>query len=147
MDKGTYGTPLQSTIERQQLKEDAGYYGIDTAGMSSREIKGAIQEAQKIEQEMVSFIQRSLSFTAKKDNISPDTNTPIVTTKRDEERTFLGLGEKPKLNRSGTSTGAAAGGGGGDFPPEGWTTVTLAVCKDNNPAEVTVIAVDPFYEP
>lgn len=142
-------TPTQAALDRQDAKKEAGLYGIDTKGMSTREIKGAVNEARQAEEDMSRFIERSLNnLLSRKNDVSPNDNGAIITNNRSDDRIAMAISDKPKVNRGSTGTGSSNnGGGGGDFPPAGWTTVTLAVCKDNNPAEVTVIAVDPFYEP
>jgi hypothetical protein len=103
----TQGKTPKGTSERKAAREEAKSYDIDTKGMSTREIKGAISEAKAVEQDMVKFIEKSLgNFTAKKGGEVAPTNTPATTTSRITEDKL-----SPLTPAGGTPKGR---GGGGD---------------------------------
>lgn len=150
---GSRGTPLKGNpTKRQAAKAEAEQYGIDTKGMSTREIKSAVEytkeQTKMVAEEMSNFVKKtSQEFSAnKKSEDLNATRTPATTTNRITE-------DRPtRLVSSGSTTSkpATSGGGGGDsftFPPAGWTTLTVSLCKDNSPAEAVILAQDPFYEP
>lgn len=105
------GKPSKGTLDRAAAKEEAKGYGIDTKGMSTREIKGAVSEAKKVEEDMVKFIEKSLNnFTAKKGDAAAPMGAPATTTSRiTEDKPF------PITPVGGTPRGKG-GGGGGDGP-------------------------------
>jgi hypothetical protein len=77
------GKPSKGSLNRAAAKEEAKKYDIDTKGMSTREIKGAVAEAKVIEQDMMKFIERSLdNFTAKKGDVAAPMAAPPTTTSR-----------------------------------------------------------------
>jgi hypothetical protein len=108
----TQGKTPKGTSERKAAREEAKSYDIDTKGMSTREIKGAISEAKAVEQDMVKFIEKSLNnFSAKKDDVSP-ADIPASTTSRiteDKPAALTPVSGFPLLRRGG--------GGGTELPP------------------------------
>lgn len=98
------GKPSKSALEKKAAREEAKSYGIDTKGMSTREIKGAVSEAKKVEEDMIKFIEKSLiNFTTKKGGAAP-MGAPVTTTSRITE-------DKPSpLNPIGVGIGSSGGG-------------------------------------
>ena len=148
------GTPLKGEpTKRQATKEEAKQLGIETKGMSTREIKAAVEytreQTRLVAEEMSKFVNTtSQQFaTNKKSDDLNATRTPATTTSRiteDKPSKFVVSGSTsppPKPQSQG------GGGGTSQFPPEGWTTLKVAICKDNAEVEATFLAVDPFYEP
>ena len=149
---GSRGTPLKGEpTKRQAVKEEAQQYGIDTKGMSTREIKSAVEytkeQTKMVAEEMSKFVNatsQQFSSNKKSEDLNA-TRTPATTTSRITE-------DKPsRFVVSGSTTAKPAtseSGGGGDFtfPPEGWTTLKVAICKDNAEYEATILAIDPFAE-
>lgn len=73
----------KGALEKQAAREEAKGLGIDTKGMSTREIKGAVSEAKKVEEDMMKFIEKSLvNFTAKKGDAVAPKDAPATTTSR-----------------------------------------------------------------
>jgi hypothetical protein len=84
------GTRSSGPIKRQEAKQAAKEYGIDTKGMSTREIKAAVSEAEasqkQLEDDMSKFIEKTLNnFTAKKGgDVAPMDNPASVTNRLTE---------------------------------------------------------------
>jgi hypothetical protein len=76
--------PLKSTLEKRAAREEAGKYGIDTKGMSTREIKEAVSIAKEAEGEMGKFIEKALDnfLTSKKGAEIISNRTPATTSSR-----------------------------------------------------------------
>jgi len=79
--------PSKGALEKQAAREAAKEYGIDTKGMSTREIKAAVSEAEasqkQLEDDMSKFIEKTLnSFTAKKGGDVAPTDNPASVTNR-----------------------------------------------------------------
>jgi len=150
---GSRGTPVVGApTKRQAAKEEAKQLGIETKGMSTREIRAAVdytrEQTRMVAEEMSKFVldtSREFAAAKKGDDLNA-TRTPATPTSRITE-------DKPtKFVTSGPTSPKPAppyGGGGGSFvfPPAGWTTLTVALCDENNPAEAVILAQDPFYEP
>jgi hypothetical protein len=146
------GTSSSGPSKRQEAKEAAKEYGIDTKGMSTREINSAVndtrEQIQMVAEEMSKFVNTtSQQFaTNKKSEDLNATRSPAVPTSRiteDKPSKFVVSG--PTSPKPATPIGGDGGGGsGGQFPPEGWTTLKVAMCKDNAEVEATFLAVDPF---
>lgn len=103
------GSPSKGSLNRAAAKEEAKKYDIDTKGMSTREIKGAVSEAKAVEEDMMKFIEKSLeNFTAKKGDAAAPMAAPPTTTSRITE-------DKPSpiTPVGGTPRGR---GGGSDIP-------------------------------
>jgi hypothetical protein len=83
-------TPTKGALEKQAAREAAKEYGIDTKGMSTREIKAAVSEAEtaqkQLEDDMSKFIEKSLNnFIAKKGgDVAPMDNPASVTNRLTE---------------------------------------------------------------
>jgi hypothetical protein len=104
------GKTPKGTSERKTAREEANKYDIDTKGMSTREIKGAISEAKAVEEDMMKFIEKSLgNFTAKKGGEVAPTNTPATTTSRITE-------DKPSPLTPAGGTPKGRGGGDSSIP-------------------------------
>ena len=151
---GSRGTPVKGRpTKRQAAKAEAERYGIDPKGMSTREINAAVKYAQDqtkmVAEEMSKFINttgQQFSATKKSEDLN-STRTPATTTNRiteDKPSKFVVSGTPPAKPATSESGG---GGGSFTFPPDGWTTLTVALCKDNAPAEAVILAQDPLYEP
>jgi hypothetical protein len=145
------GTRSSGPSKRQEAKEAAKEYGIDTRGMSTKEINSYVSEArsaeEKIQEDMLKFIEKSLeTFSSrKKEDVSPSTVPPTVTSRITEDKSTPIPPVAAPSNKGGV-IGGGGGGGNSKFPPDGWTTLKIAMCKDNNPVEATVLAEDPFAE-
>ena len=76
--------PLKSTLEKRAATEEAGKYGIDTKGMSTREVKEAVSIAKEAEGEMGKFIEKALDnfLTSKKGAEIISNRTPATTSSR-----------------------------------------------------------------
>lgn len=150
---GSRGTPLVGApTKRQAAKEEAKQLGIDTSGMSTKEIKAAIEDTREqaslVAEEMSKFIfntNQDFSSTKKGDDLNA-TRTPATTTNRitEERASRLVASGQASPSRPPTQDG---GGVVFEFPPAGWTTLTVTLCKDNNPAEAVILAQDPFATP
>jgi hypothetical protein len=106
----TKGKTPKGTLEKNAAREEARKYDIDTKGMSTKEIKSAVSDAKKVEEDMMKFIEKSLgNFTTKKgDSVSPS-NSPVSTTSRITE-------DKPSPITPVGGTPRSKGGGGSDIP-------------------------------
>jgi len=86
------GTRSSGPSKRQEAKEAAKEYGIDTRGMSTKEINSYVSEArsaeEKIQEDMLKFVEKSLdSFTSKKnESLSPNSSPPTVTSRFTEDK-------------------------------------------------------------
>jgi hypothetical protein len=81
------GQTPKATAEKRALREEAKKYDIDTKGMSSKEVKETVAAAKEVENDMMKFIENSLSkFSAPKNggDLTP-TRTPATTTNRSTE--------------------------------------------------------------
>lgn len=82
--------PSKGALEKQAAREAAKEYGIDIKGMSTREIKAAVSEAdaaqKQLEGDMAKFIEKSLNnFIAKKGgDVAPMDNPASVTNRLTE---------------------------------------------------------------
>lgn len=150
---GSRGTPLKGEpTKRQAAKAEAERYGIDPKGMSTREINAAVKYAQDqtkmVAEEMSKFINttgQQFSATKKSEDLNA-TRTPAAPTSRiteDRPTKFVVSGQTP-LRPKPTPSGE---GGDFTFPPDGWTTLKVAICKDNAEYEATILTVDPFAVP
>lgn len=79
--------PSKGVLEKQAAREAAKEYGIDTKGMSTREIKAAVSEAdaaqKQLEGDMTKFIEKTLNnFTSKKGGDLAPMDNPASTTSR-----------------------------------------------------------------
>jgi hypothetical protein len=79
--------PSKGALEKQAAREAAKEYGIDTNGMSTREIKAAVSEAdaaqKQLEGDMTKFIEKTLNnFTAKKGGELAPMDNPVSVTSR-----------------------------------------------------------------
>jgi hypothetical protein len=81
------GQTPKATAEKRALREEAKKYDIDTKGMSSKEVKETVAAAKEVENDMMKFIENSLSkFSAPKNggDLTPS-RTPATTTNRSTE--------------------------------------------------------------
>jgi len=78
------GKTPKSTLEKRAATEEAGKYGIDTKGMSTREVKEAVSIAKEAEGEMGKFIEKALDnfLTSKKGAEIISNRTPATTSSR-----------------------------------------------------------------
>lgn len=156
---------------RTQLREEARELGIDTKGMSSRELRNAIKETksanEKIQEDMLEFITKNLEISRKqKEDVSPS-EVPSTTTSRKTDDTLPTFKNEFSPTKGVTQAGEGSGGGEdpppedpddpndpdnpedpdeGDFPPAGWQVLKVMICRENSPEEIEVITRDPFYE-
>jgi hypothetical protein len=81
------GQTPKATLEKNAAREEAKKYDIDTKGMSTKEIKETVAAAKEVENDMIKFIENSLSkFSASKNggDLTPS-RTPATTTNRSTE--------------------------------------------------------------
>ena len=146
------GTRSSGPTKREEAKQVAKEYGIDTKGMSTREINAAVKYAQDqtkmVAEEMSKFVNttsQQFSSNKKSEDLNA-TRTPATTTSRITEgrATRLINTAPPPPRRTTPFTEQLSRNV--QFPPAGWTTLTVSLCKDNAPAEAVILAQDPFYE-
>lgn len=168
------GTPLAGRgtrinaepTKREIAKEQAKEYGIDTRGLSTREINKLVQRASEneIDKDLKRFIEKTLDeFKSTKKSDLSENKKEIERRSSEEKRSSIGLSGATK-GETGAGAGTPDGGGGNDpldpedpedpedpdgpnFPPPSWMEITLDVCYNNEHKEVTVLSKDPFYEP
>jgi len=96
-----YGTPLRGTVtKRMETQMQAAAMGIDTKGMSTREIRKAITERQEVERDMADLIKDTISKLPA--NQRPNDSQPEVTTRKIEDppNNFVNGGGDKKHERS-----------------------------------------------
>ena len=82
----------KGAIEKQEARAAAKEYGIDTKGMSTREIRAAVSEAgaiqKQLENDMSKFIEKTLdNFISKKGgDVAPSSVPPSVTNRILEDK-------------------------------------------------------------
>jgi hypothetical protein len=141
------GTPLQKgePTKRQAAKDEAKQYGIDTKGMSTREIKNAVdyqKETALAAAEINKFVEKATQqfATPKKSEDLNATRTPAAPTRVTTEDRRGGFATPtPSVTRRTQPYDYASK----KFPPEGWTTLKITLCKDNAEQTADVLIVDP----
>lgn len=99
----------KGATQTQAAKEEAKSYDINTKGMSTREIKGAVAEAKKVEEDMLKFIEKSLgNFLTKKGDSAKPSTIPATTSSR--------ITEDRPTPFAPVSGGKGRGKGGSDIP-------------------------------
>jgi len=152
-DGAGYGTPLKGEpTKRQAAKEEAQQYGVETKGMSTREINSAVkyakEQTQMVAEEMSKFVNNtSQQFASnKKSEDLNATRTPATPTSRATEERYTRLSTTPPPPRHRPPTTDQLNNSNTQFPPKGWTTLKVAICKDNAEYEATILTTDPFAE-
>lgn len=76
------------TGPRKIAKEEAKKFGIDTAGMSTKEINQAVSSAKSVEDDMMKFVERTLEriSSGKKSDNAPTDIPPTVTSRVVEDK-------------------------------------------------------------
>ena len=145
------GTRPSGSTKREEARQAAKEYGIDPKGMSTREINAAVEytkeQTKMVAEEMSKFVNatsQQFSSNKKSEDLNA-TRTPATTTSRiTEDRSTKFVVSGPTTAKPATTESK---GGNSTFPPAGWTTLKVAICKDNFEYEAEFLTIDPFYEP
>jgi hypothetical protein len=96
------GTPVSGRVtERQALKDQASLYDIDTRGMTTKQIDAAVGNAQKVQEDLANFIQKTVEGMGRKQGANPDNNQGVEITTRKSVDAPSGLNPnslRPKAN-------------------------------------------------
>ena len=79
-----YGATNRGPTQRQVAQQAAKELGIDPKGLTAREIKAAVSNKQKIDDDMVAFIKNVINNIPKNVNVNPP-DQPVTTTTRPED--------------------------------------------------------------
>ena len=81
------GKTPKSTLEKRAAREEAKKYGVDTKGMSTRELKQVVAQAREIENDVNKFVEKALDnflFSKKGGGLTAN-NAPATVTRRTTE--------------------------------------------------------------
>jgi len=89
--------------QRQVAQQAAKQIGIDPKGLTTREIKAAVSDKQKIDDDMVAFIKNVINNIPKNVNVNPP-DQPVTTTVRPEDPpSNIAAGNKSRSGGGGAS--------------------------------------------
>ena len=97
-DKGdpSRGTPLKGEVsERKALQSQAASFGIETKGLSSRQIGEAIEQKVEAQNELADFIKKTVDAMPRNQAQAANDAVPNVTTQKSEDRP-ADFGSRPK---------------------------------------------------
>lgn len=92
---GSRGTPLKGSgdkaggapTQRQAAQQAANEMGIDTKGLSTREVKAAVSEKKDAQKELADFIKETIKDLPKNSPpAAPSGGAPTVTSRKTEDR-------------------------------------------------------------
>jgi uncharacterized membrane protein len=78
------GKTPKSTLEKRAAREEAKKYGVDTKGMSTRELKQVVAQAREIENDVNKFVEKALDnflFSKKGGGLTAN-NAPATVTRK-----------------------------------------------------------------
>jgi hypothetical protein len=100
-----YGATNSGPTQRQVAQQAAKELGIDPKGLTTREIKAAVSDKQKINDDMSAFIKNVINNIPKNVNVNPP-DQPVTTTTRPEDppSNFVAAGNRSRRGGGSSTT-------------------------------------------